>query len=73
MSKIGKAGSKESIADETKRLFDLYKRKRDTWENQAREDQEYRLGRQWTTEQIKTLENRGQAPIVVNRIHPAYV
>ena len=71
MSKIGKAGSKESIADETKRLFDLYKRKRDTWENQAREDQEYRLGRQWTTEQIKTLENRGQAPIVVNRIHPA--
>jgi hypothetical protein len=63
--------SAETIAEETKRLFDLYKRKRDIWENQAREDQEYRLGRQWTEEQTKTLEGRGQAPIVVNRIHPA--
>ena len=63
--------SEESIADSTKRLFDLYKRKRDVWETQAREDQEYRLGRQWTTEQTKTLESRGQAPVVVNRIHPA--
>ncbi len=65
-----KAGT-ESIAESTKRLFDLYKRKRDVWEAQAREDQEYRLGRQWTEEQTKTLEARGQAPIVVNRIHPA--
>ena len=63
--------SEESIADSTKRLFDLYKRKRDVWETQAREDQEYRLGRQWTTEQTKVLESRGQAPVVVNRIHPA--
>ena len=59
------------IADETKELFDLYKRKRDLWEVQAREDQEYRLGRQWTKEQEETLKARGQAPIVVNRIHPA--
>jgi len=59
------------IADETKELFDLYKRKRDVWEVQAREDQEYRLGRQWTKEQEETLKARGQAPIVVNRIHPA--
>lgn len=63
--------SVEPIADETKRLFDLYKRKRDIWESQAREDQEYRLGRQWTEEQTKVMEGRGQAPIVVNRIHPA--
>jgi hypothetical protein len=63
--------NQESIADSTKRLFDLYKRKRDVWETQAREDQEYRLGKQWTTEQIKVLEGRGQAPVVVNRIHPA--
>ena len=62
---------KKSIADETKELFDLYKKKRDTWELQAREDQEYRLGKQWTNEQVKHLESRGQAPIVVNRIHPA--
>ena len=59
------------IAEETKELFDLYKRKRDVWEVQAREDQEYRLGRQWTREQEETLKARGQAPIVVNRIHPA--
>jgi len=71
LSDYDNAESKENIAEETKRLFDLYKRKRDQWETQAREDQEYRLGRQWTTEQIKTMESRGQAPIVVNRIHPA--
>tara|TARA_R100000152_G_C6782309_1_gene219852 strand:+ start:37856 stop:40219 length:2364 start_codon:yes stop_codon:yes gene_type:complete len=65
-----KKGSKK-IAEETKRLFDLYKRKREHWETQAREDQEYRLGRQWTQEQEKVLKSRGQAPIVVNRIHPA--
>ena len=64
-----KSGKKK--AEETKRLFDLYKRKREHWEVQAREDQEYRLGRQWTKEQQETMESRGQAPIVVNRIHPA--
>ncbi len=61
----------KSLADETKELFDLYKRKRDVWETQAREDQEYRLGRQWTVEQEKVLKSRGQAAVVVNRIHPA--
>ena len=64
-------GDSGDIAEETKRIFDLYKKKRDVWELQAREDQEYRLGRQWTDEQIRTMENRGQAPVVVNRIHPA--
>ena len=63
--------NQSKVADDTKRLFDLYKRKRDVWETQAREDQEYRLGRQWTTEQTRVMESRGQAPVVVNRIHPA--
>ena len=67
----GKKQSGKKIAEETKRLWDLYKRKREHWEVQAREDQEYRLGRQWTAEQQKIMESRGQAPIVVNRIHPA--
>ena len=67
----GKGKSGKKLAEETKRLFDLYKRKREHWEVQAREDQEYRLGRQWTKEQEETLISRGQAPIVVNRIHPA--
>ena len=61
----------KKLVEETKEIFDLYKRKRDQWETQAREDQEYRLGKQWTTEQEQTLKSRGQAPIVVNRIHPA--
>ena len=64
-------GVKKSIVDETHELFKLYQDKRDHWEKQAREDQEYRLGRQWTKEQIDTLESRGQAAVVVNRIHPA--
>ena len=66
-----KPNSEENVAEETKTLWDLYKRKRDHWEFQAREDQEYRLGRQWTREQEETLKARGQAPIVVNRIHTA--
>ena len=61
----------KKLVEETKQIFDLYKRKRDTWETQAREDQEYRLGRQWTVEQERVMNSRGQAPIVVNRIHPA--
>ena len=64
-------GESNSIEEETRRIFDLYKNKRYDWEIQAREDQEYRLGRQWTVEQEKTMVSRGQAPIVVNRIHPA--
>ena len=65
---IGESGS---IEEETRRIFELYKNKRYDWEHQAREDQEYRLGRQWTVEQEKILNSRGQAAIVVNRIHPA--
>ena len=60
-----------NIVDETLDLFDKYSSKRDTWANQAKEDKEFRLGRQWTAEQRDTLESRGQAPIVINRVHPA--
>ena len=38
-----------------------------TWAQHAKEDKEFRLGRQWTAEQIETLKSRGQAPIVINR------
>ena len=44
---------------------------RELWAEHAQEDAEFRLGRQWTQEQEKTLLERGQAPLVVNRIHPA--
>ena len=59
------------IVNETLQLFKDYSKKRDSWAQQAKEDKEFRLGRQWTKEQAETLEARGQAPIVVNRIHPA--
>ena len=63
--------SNKSIVDDTLDLFDKYSSKRDTWANQAKEDKEFRLGKQWTADQRNTLESRGQAPIVINRIHPA--
>ena len=61
----------EDIVQETKDLFKDYSSKRDVWAQQAKEDKEFRLGRQWTNEQKQILESRGQAPIVVNRVHPA--
>jgi hypothetical protein len=62
---------KKSIVDETLQLFDDYSSKRDNWASQAKEDKEFRLGKQWTAEQREVLESRGQAPIVINRVHPA--
>ncbi len=62
---------KSNIVDDTLELFDKYSQKRDQWAQQAKEDKEFRLGRQWTAEQKETLESRGQAAIVINRIHPA--
>jgi len=59
------------IIQETQELFRLYSDKRTTWGEHAQEDREFRLGKQWTQEQIELLKSRGQAPIVVNRIHPA--
>ena len=61
----------EDIVDITHRLWKSYSQKRDTWAQQAQEDAEFRLGRQWTAEQQRILLERGQAPLVVNRIHPA--
>ena len=59
------------IVTETIQLYKDYSKKRDAWAQQAKEDKEFRLGRQWTKEQAEVLEARGQAPIVINRIHPA--
>ena len=61
----------EEFVNETHDIFRNYSKERDTWAKQAKEDKEFRLGRQWTREQEETLKSRGQAPIVVNRIHPA--
>lgn len=66
-----KKKSKKGKVEDTHRLFKTYSQKRDTWAHHAQEDREFRLGRQWTKQQRQTLEERGQAAIVVNRIHPA--
>ena len=62
---------KNDIVNETLQIFDDYSSKRDNWAAQAKEDKEFRLGKQWSAEQRETLESRGQSPIVINRIHPA--
>ena len=59
------------LVDETLDLWQKYSSKRDNWATHAKEDKEFRLGRQWTEEQENILKARGQAPIVVNRVHPA--
>lgn len=63
--------SNDNIVNDTLDLFDKYSSKRDTWAQHAKEDKEFRLGRQWSKTQRDTLEARGQAPIVINRVHPA--
>lgn len=54
----------------TRELFTNYNSSRDVWAQRFQEAIEFRAGAQWTKEQQEMLESRGQAPIVVNRIHP---
>jgi hypothetical protein len=69
-TKYNKLTDKEAV-NKVHDLWRSYSKNRDTWAQHAQEDKEFRLGKQWTDEQRKTLQSRGQAPIVVNRIHPA--
>ena len=74
MAMINSKDSKDSttkLVDETKELFNTYSQNREIWAKHAKEDKEFRLGRQWTQEQEETLKSRGQALVTVNRIHPA--
>ena len=66
-----KSENPQEFVNETHNIYDIYSKERDNWSKNAKEDKEFRLGRQWTREQEETLKARGQAPIVVNRIHPA--
>ena len=63
--------AKNDIVQETWDTWRDYSRQRETWAQNAQEDIEFRLGVQWTKEQEAVLRGRGQAPIVVNRVHPA--
>jgi len=61
----------KKVVEEILEIWKTYSLKRDTWATHAQEDREFRFGKQWTEEQRTQLEERGQAAIVVNRIHPA--
>ena len=54
----------------TRELFHDYISARELWAQKFQESVEFRAGAQWSNEERDVLEARGQAPIVVNRIHP---
>jgi hypothetical protein len=54
----------------TRELWTQYNSSREPWAQKFQESIEFRAGAQWTKEQQEALEQRGQAAIVVNRIHP---
>jgi len=70
--KIGSSNSKKAPnnVQDTLELFTHYNQSREEWAQKFKEAEEFRAGAQWTKEQQEILESRGQAPIVVNRIHP---
>lgn len=55
---------------ETRELWTQYNSSREPWAQKFQESIEFRAGAQWTKDQQEALEQRGQAAIVVNRIHP---
>jgi hypothetical protein len=61
------------IPDEVQESIELlteYNNLREIWAVKFQESIEFRAGAQWSQEERDVLESRGQAPIVVNRIHP---
>jgi hypothetical protein len=51
-------------------LFQDYDRERGSWIEQAANDEDFFFGKQWTDQEIKTLTEKGMAPLVVNRTMP---
>ena len=50
-----KKEQKSDIETDTLDIFDKYSSKRDVWAQHAKEDKEFRLGRQWSTKQREVL------------------
>jgi len=61
----------KEIVQKVQDLWRSYSNNREDWATKAQSDREFRLGVQWTKEQEQVLKSRGQAAVVVNRIHPA--
>ena len=73
MMELDKQLDQDEIVKET---IEIYKEYRDNsarqlWATHLTEDEQFRFGKQWTDVQEQELAKRGQAAIVVNRIHPA--
>ena len=68
----GRVDVRESNEDVelTREILQEYRSAREVWAQKFQEAVEFRAGAQWTLEEQEVLESRGQAPIVVNRIHP---
>lgn len=64
-----------SNADYAAKTAELWKNfstgNRSMWAEQAQEDREFRLGKQWADTDKEILEQRNQAALVINRVHPA--
>ena len=63
----------DKINKEVERNIELasdYSSWHDTWEAQAKLNRDYIFGKQWTEEEVDKLEERGQAPVVINRVRP---
>lgn len=67
----GQPVKKDAAVQLSEDLFMSYKGTRATWEQQAKEDEDFRNGAQWSKAQEQILKKRRQMPIVVNCIHPA--
>ena len=64
-----KGPTKEAMAVEEK--FERFRMKGAAWRREAASCEKFRNGIQWTEAQIKELERKRQAPIVVNLIAPS--
>tara|TARA_R100000353_G_C6510066_1_gene196392 strand:- start:463 stop:2799 length:2337 start_codon:yes stop_codon:yes gene_type:complete len=63
-------GSTHEEVELSQELLREYSSSREMWAVKYQEAIEFRAGAQWSNEEKDVLEARGQAPIVVNRIHP---
>ncbi len=64
------ASSKDPDVLYTEETLEKYDQERELWSQKFIESNDFRNGKQWTKEQRQALEERGQAAIVINRMHP---
>ena len=62
----------DKTANETINLFNKFADiQRSEWIERVDEDNQFRYGNQWTLDQVKEMEAKGQPVVSINRIHPA--